>query len=79
MHKSSGTKNVITICVEPGSIIRRQHMNKLEQKKNLYKISVIVPIYNIEEYISECIESIAGQTYTNLQIIHVDDGSTDLS
>nr|WP_296480275.1 glycosyltransferase [uncultured Acetatifactor sp.] len=54
-------------------------MNKLEQKKNLYKISVIVPIYNIEEYISECIESIAGQTYSNLQIILVDDGSTDLS
>lgn len=54
-------------------------MSKLEQKKDSYMISVIVPIYNIEEYISECIESIVGQTYSNLQIILVDDGSIDLS
>lgn len=43
------------------------------------KISVIVPVYNIEAYISQCIESIIGQTYLNLQIILVDDGSTDFS
>ena len=42
-------------------------------------ISVIVPIYNVEEYISECIESIIGQTYQNIQIILVDDGSKDQS
>lgn len=42
-------------------------------------ISVIVPVYNIEDYISECIESIIHQTYKQLQIILVDDGSTDLS
>lgn len=46
---------------------------------NFYKISVIVPVYNIEEYIPHCIESIVGQTYSNLQIILVDDGSTDSS
>lgn len=54
-------------------------MSKLESEKNIYKISVIVPIYNIEEYISKCIESIIRQTYSNLQIILVDDGSTDSS
>lgn len=43
------------------------------------KISVIVPVYNIEEYISECIESVINQDYKNLQIILVDDGSTDKS
>lgn len=42
-------------------------------------ISVIVPIYNIEEYVGECIESILCQSYRELEIILVDDGSTDRS
>lgn len=42
-------------------------------------LSVVVPIYNIEEYLKPCIDSICGQTYTNLEIILVDDGSTDSS
>ncbi|MCR2823822.1 glycosyltransferase family 2 protein [Lederbergia panacisoli] len=41
------------------------------------KISVIVPVYNVEEYLPKCIESIINQTYTNLEIILVNDGSTD--
>lgn len=40
-------------------------------------ISVIVPIYNIEEYLTRCIESLINQTYKNLEIILVNDGSTD--
>lgn len=40
-------------------------------------ISVLVPIYNIEPYLRKCIDSIIGQTYTNLEIILVDDGSVD--
>lgn len=42
-------------------------------------ISLIVAVYNIEEYIPRCIESILAQTYRNLEIILVDDGSTDRS
>lgn len=42
-------------------------------------ISIIVPVYNVEKYLNKCIESIICQTYTNLQIILVDDGSTDES
>ena len=40
-------------------------------------ISVIVPCYNIEEYVERCIKSIISQTYNNLEIIAVDDGSQD--
>ena len=42
-------------------------------------VSVIVPVYNIEKYIGRCIESIRSQTYADLEIILVDDGSTDSS
>lgn len=40
-------------------------------------VSVIVPIYNVEKYLPACVESIVSQTWKNLQIILVDDGSTD--
>ena len=42
-------------------------------------ISVIVPVYNAENYLRRCLDSIIGQTYANLEIILVDDGSTDRS
>lgn len=40
-------------------------------------ISVIVPIYNVEKYLARCVDSIVNQTYKNLEIILVDDGSSD--
>jgi len=40
-------------------------------------ISIIVPVYKVEEYLDECVESIVNQTYKNLEIILVDDGSPD--
>lgn len=44
-----------------------------------HKISVIVPVYNMEQYLSRCVDGILQQTYSNLEIILVDDGSTDTS
>ena len=43
------------------------------------KISVIVPVYNVEQYLPQCLDSIINQTYKNLEIICVDDGSPDNS
>ena len=40
-------------------------------------ISVIVPIYKVEKYLNKCVDSIINQTYKNLEIILVDDGSPD--
>ena len=42
-------------------------------------VSVIVPIYNVELYLARCIESIINQTYKNLEIILVNDGTKDSS
>lgn len=42
-------------------------------------ISIIIPVYNVEQYLAECLESIIGQTYQELEIICVNDGSTDHS
>lgn len=43
------------------------------------KISIVVPVYNVEKYLEKCLESIINQTYHNIEIILVDDGSTDKS
>jgi glycosyltransferase involved in cell wall biosynthesis len=42
-------------------------------------VSIVVPVYNVEDYLRQCVDSILLQTYTNLQIILVNDGSTDNS
>ena len=42
-------------------------------------VSIVVPVYNVEKYIKRCIESILNQTYKNIQLILIDDGSTDAS
>src|SRR3954463_382960 len=43
------------------------------------RISVIVPIYNVEPYLQECLDSIATQTFRDIEVVMVDDGSQDRS
>ena len=43
------------------------------------KVSVIVPVYNVEKYLEECLDSIQVQTLKDIEVICVDDGSTDSS
>lgn len=44
---------------------------------NVPEISIIVPVYKVEEYLSQCIDSILVQTFTNFELLLVDDGSPD--
>lgn len=46
---------------------------------NTELISIIVPVYNVEQYLEQCVESLIHQTYKNLEILLIDDGSTDAS
>ena len=43
------------------------------------KVSVIVPVYNVEKYLEECVNSLIGQTLKEIEILLIDDGSTDSS
>ena len=58
---------------------KEMNVSKLQDIENKTKVSVIVPVYNVEKYLNRCVDSIINQTYKNLEIILVDDGSTDNS
>ena len=60
----------------PVSII---YQNTKCMKYNEIKVSVVIPVYNTEKYVREAVESIMNQTLRELEIIIINDGSTDIS
>ena len=53
------------------------YFNIILKIMNIMKVSIIIPIYNAEKYLEECIEFALNQTYSDIEIIAVNDGSTD--
>ena len=51
----------------------------LQVKSDIPKVSIVVPIYNVEDYLEECLESVVRQTLEDIEIICINDGSTDRS
>lgn len=66
-------------CQLSQSLNCRALFNEVPEMKNSVKFSFIVPVYNAEKYVQDCIKSILDQTYKNYEVIIVDDGSSDAS
>ena len=58
---------------------KRKSRKKTSASEWLPKVTVVVPVYNVERYLALCLQSICAQNYKNLEVILVNDGSTDNS
>ena len=60
-------------------VLRSDSLNDYKNYLNSVGISVVIPVYNVEDYLEECLDSVVNQTFKNIEIICVNDGSTDNS
>lgn len=72
----SNNKKIIKNYLLP-SILKK--MTDIYENKSNELITIVIPVYNVKKYIERCIKSVINQTYKNIEIILVDDGSTDES
>lgn len=70
------TRNNIS---SPNSLIASSPNSATHMPASNVRLSVIIPVYNVEQYLQSCVQSVITQTYQNLQVILVNDGSTDSS
>ena len=69
----------LTAAISYREHIKKQLGGKFMDKSQKNKVSVIIPVYNGERFIEQCLNSVLNQTYENLEIICINDGSTDQS
>lgn len=82
MAEASGINSLIELLCVGFSVASllynlENSLNTIVVADEMPRISIVVPVYNVEKYIERCLDSIVNQTYKNLEIILVNDGSTD--
>lgn len=68
---------IYNLYVEIGEVMLNKNYYKAENLEQEYLVSLIIPMYNVQEYIDECLNSVLNQTYKKIEIICVDDASCD--
>lgn len=71
-------KSILRTAVHPAQRIGIQRAFG-SSVKNLGLLTVVIPVYNVEDYLAACLDSVISQSYPHLEIVVVDDGSTDSS
>lgn len=67
------------LTMNGSGVLRKKNLDKIQVKENMRKVSVIMPVFNVEKYVGEAIESVLKQTYTDFELLLIDDHSTDTS